>query len=141
MPVVPLISIILLAPLAAFAFFGLLSLTGRNYRRQDLVSTAAMIVAFICSVLLFTNVIDDPDKFSHDGAEIHSLTWLPLGSVNFSMGFLFDSVTSIMLLVVTIVSSLVHIFSIGYMHGDPATLDSIAFPVVILLLHALPDRV
>ena len=35
------------------------------------------------------------------------------------MGFLFDSVTSVMLLVVTIVSSLVHIFSIGYMHGDP----------------------
>ena len=119
MPVVPLISIILLAPLAAFAFFGLLSLTGRNYRRQDLVSTAAMIVAFVCSVLLFTNVINNPDKFSHDGAEIHSLTWLPLGSVNFSMGFLFDSVTAVMLLVVTIVSSLVHIFSIGYMHGDP----------------------
>ncbi len=119
MPVVPLISIILLAPLAAFAFFGLLSLTGRNYRRQDLVSTAAMIVAFVCSVLLFTNVINDPDKFSHDGAEIYSLTWLPLGSVNFSMGFLFDSVTAVMLLVVTIVSSLVHIFSIGYMHGDP----------------------
>ena len=119
MPVVPLISIILLAPLAAFGFFGLLSLTGRNYRRQDLVSTAAMIVAFVCSVLLFTNVINDPDKFSRDGAEIHSLTWLPLGSVNFSMGFLFDSVTAVMLLVVTIVSSLVHIFSIGYMHGDP----------------------
>ena len=119
MPVVPLISIILLAPLVAFAFFGLLSLTGRNYRRQDLVSTAAMIVAFICSVLLFTNVINHPDKFSHDGAEIHSLTWLPLGSVNFSMGFLFDSVTAVMLLVVTIVSTLVHIFSIGYMHGDP----------------------
>ena len=119
MPVVPLISIILLAPLAAFAFFGLLSLTGRNYRRQDLVSTAAMLVAFVCSVLLFTNVINDPGKFSHDGAEIHSLTWLPLGSINFSMGFLFDSVTAVMLLVVTIVSSLVHIFSIGYMHGDP----------------------
>ncbi len=119
MPVVPLISIILLAPLAAFAFFGLLSLTGRNYRRQDLVSTAAMLGAFVCAVLLFTNVVNDPDKFSHDGAEIHSLTWLPLGSVNFSMGFLFDSVTSVMLLVVTIVSSLVHIFSIGYMHGDP----------------------
>ena len=119
MPVVPLISIILLAPLAAFAFFGILSLTGRNYSRQDLVSTAAMLVAFACAVLLFTNVINDPDKFSRDGAEIHSLTWLPLGSINFSMGFLFDSVTAIMLLVVTIVSSLVHIFSIGYMHGDP----------------------
>ena len=119
MPVIPLIATVLLAPLVAFAFFGLLSLTGRNYSRQDLVSTGAMLVAFVCAVLLFTNVVADPDKFSHDGAEIHSLTWLPLGSVNFSMGFLFDSVTAVMLLVVTIVSSLVHIFSIGYMHGDP----------------------
>ena len=119
MPVIPLIATVLLAPLAAFAFFGLLSLTGRNYSRQDLVSTGAMLVAFVCAVLLFTNVVADPDKFSHDGAEIHSLTWLPLGSVNFSMGFLFDSVTAVMLLVVTIVSGLVHIFSIGYMHGDP----------------------
>ena len=119
MPIIPLIATVLLAPLAAFAFFGLLSLTGRNYSRQDLVSTGAMLVAFVCAVLLFTNVVADPDKFSHDGAEIHSLTWLPLGSVNFSMGFLFDSVTAVMLLVVTIVSSLVHIFSIGYMHGDP----------------------
>ena len=119
MPVIPLIATVLLAPLAAFAFFGLLSLTGRNYSRQDLVSTGAVLVAFVCAVLLFTNVVADPDKFSHDGAEIHSLTWLPLGSVNFSMGFLFDSVTAVMLLVVTIVSSLVHIFSIGYMHGDP----------------------
>ena len=140
MPVVPLISIILLAPLAAFAFFGLLSLTGRNYRRQDIVSTAAMIVAFICSVLLFTNVINNPDKFSHDGAEIHSLTWLPLGTVNFSMGFLFDSVTSVMLLVVTIVSSLVHIFSIGYMHGDPryprffAFLSLFSFSMLFLIV-------
>ncbi len=118
MPVILLISIILLAPLAAFAFFGILSLTGRNYPRQDLVSTAAMVIAFLCALLLFTKIIANPDQFSQDGAERYSLTWLPLSAVNFSMGFLFDSVTSIMLLVVTIVSGLVHIFSIGYMHGD-----------------------
>ena len=118
MSVILLISIILLAPLAAFAFFGILSLTGRNYPRQDLVSTAAMVIAFLCALLLFTKIIANPDQFSQDGAERYSLTWLPLSAVNFSMGFLFDSVTSIMLLVVTIVSGLVHIFSIGYMHGD-----------------------
>ena len=120
MPVVPLIFVILLFPLAAFAFFALLSLTGRNYPRQDLVSTAAMLIAFVCALLLFTNVVANPDQFSKaGGAESHSVTWLALGTVNFSMGFLFDSVTAIMLLVVTIVSGLVHVFSIGYMHGDP----------------------
>jgi len=34
-------------------------------------------------------------------------------------GILIDNVTAVMLLVVTIVSTLVHLFSIGYMHGDP----------------------
>ncbi len=119
MPVIPLISIILLCPLAAFGLFGILSLTGRNIARQDLISTAAMLVAFICSLFLFTNVIANPGLYATAGAETHSLTWLPLGNVNFSMGFLFDSVTATMLLVVTIVSSLVHIFSIGYMQRDP----------------------
>jgi NADH-quinone oxidoreductase subunit L len=51
--------------------------------------------------------------------EAHTVDWLSLGGVTFSMGFYLDSVTVIMLIVVTLVSSLVHIFSMGYMHGDP----------------------
>ena len=72
----------------------------------------AMLIAFVCSLLLF--ITANPENPDHQ-----ALTWLPLESVSFSMGFYFDSVTAVMLLVVTIVSSLVHIFSIGYMHGDP----------------------
>ena len=109
--VVPLISIILLCPLAAFAFFGLLSLTGRNYSRQDLISTAAMLIAAICSFLLLPQITSHPEPIS--------ITWIEIDQIKLSMGFYFDSVTAMMLLVVTIVSSLVHIFSIGYMHGDP----------------------
>ena len=111
MPVVPLISIILLSPLAAFAFFALLSLTGRNFSRQDYISTGAMLLAFACSAALFFSVTSEPAHFS--------LEWIAIGQVSFSMGFYFDSVTAVMLMVVTIVSSLVHIFSMGYMHGDP----------------------
>ena len=109
--VVPLISIILLCPLAAFAFFGLLSLTGRNYSRQDLISTAAMLIAAICSFLLLPQITSHPEPIS--------IPWIEIDQIKLSMGFYFDSVTAAMLLVVTIVSSLVHIFSIGYMHGDP----------------------
>ncbi len=109
--VVPLISIILLCPLAAFAFFALLSLTGRNYSRQDLISTAAILIAAICSFLLLPQISSHPEPIS--------LTWIEIDEIKLSMGFYFDSVTAMMLLVVTIVSSLVHIFSIGYMHGDP----------------------
>ena len=109
--VVPLISLILLCPLAAFAIFGLLGLENRSFPRQDYLSTAAMLIALVCSFLLLREVVPDPVP--------HTVEWISLGSVTFSMGFYLDSVTTIMLIVVTLVSSLVHIFSMGYMHGDP----------------------
>ena len=109
--VVPLISLILLCPLAAFAVFGLLGLANKRFPRQDYLSTAAMLVALACSFLLLREVVPNPEP--------HTVDWLSLGGVTFSMGFYLDSVTVIMLIVVTLVSSLVHIFSMGYMHGDP----------------------
>ena len=109
--VIPLIGLILLCPLVAFAIFGLLGLAKRSFPRQDYLSTAAMLIALVCSLLLLQEVVPEPEP--------HTVKWLSLGSVTFSMGFYLDSVTVIMLIVVTLVSSLVHIFSIGYMHGDP----------------------
>jgi len=109
--VVSLISIILLCPLAAFAIFALFGLAKRSFPRQDLLSTAAMLVALVCSFLLLREVVPKPEP--------HTVNWISLGDVTFSMGFYLDSVTVIMLIVVTLVSSLVHIFSMGYMHGDP----------------------
>ena len=109
--IVPLISLILLCPLAAFAVFALLGLANRRFPRQDYLSTAAMLIALACSFLLLREVVPKP--------EAHTVNWISLGDVTFSMGFYLDSVTVIMLIVVTLVSSLVHIFSMGYMHGDP----------------------
>ena len=109
--IVPLISLILLCPLAAFAIFGLLGLANRRFPRQDYLSTIAMLVALVCSFLLLREVVPTPEP--------HTVNWISLGGVTFSMGFYLDSVTVIMLIVVTLVSSLVHIFSMGYMHGDP----------------------
>ena len=111
--------IILLCPLAAFAFFAILALAGRKSNRQDLISTFAMLIAFSCAFLLFMQVLGDPSIYKHAGASTYTIDWIQIDNISLPMGFLFDSVTSIMLLVVTIVSSLVHIFSIGYMHGDP----------------------
>ena len=121
--VVPLISIILLCPLAAFAIFALLGLAKRSFPRQDYLSTAAMLVALVCSLLLLQDVarlqnVPTADDEIPEGA-LHTVDWISLGDTTFSMGFYLDSVTVIMLIVVTLVSSLVHIFSIGYMHGDP----------------------
>jgi len=117
--IVTFIFIILLCPLAAFAFFAISALAGRKSNRQDLISTFAMLIAFSCAFLLFMQVLDNPSIYKHAGASTYTIDWIQIDNISLPMGFLFDSVTSIMLLVVTIVSSLVHIFSIGYMHGDP----------------------
>lgn len=108
--VVPLISLILLCPLAAFTVFALMSLARRSVPRQDYLSTAAMLIALVCSLLLLQEVVPNPSP--------HAVEWISIGKISFSMGFYLDSVTVIMLIVVTLVSSLVHIFSMGYMHGD-----------------------
>lgn len=45
-------------------------------------------------------------------------TWLTMGGVDFSVGFLVDSLTAMMMVVVTFVSLMVHIYTIGYMHDE-----------------------
>jgi NADH-quinone oxidoreductase subunit L len=51
--------------------------------------------------------------------EIPSMHWLAIGNLDFSVGLLVDSLTAIMLVVVTSVSLMVQIYSQGYMDGDP----------------------
>jgi NADH-quinone oxidoreductase subunit L len=46
-------------------------------------------------------------------------TWLTSGNLDVHIGLYIDRLTAVMLLLVTIVSSLVHIYTIGYMHGEP----------------------
>jgi NADH-quinone oxidoreductase subunit L len=45
--------------------------------------------------------------------------WIPVGEFQATMGFLVDPLSAVMMLVVTFVGLLIHIYSIGYMHGDP----------------------
>ena len=46
-------------------------------------------------------------------------TWIPVGEFTASVGFLVDPLSAVMMLVVTFVGFLIHVYSVGYMHGDP----------------------
>ena len=50
---------------------------------------------------------------------VHLLTWIDSGTLNASWSLKFDTLTAVMVLVVTVVSTMVHVYSIGYMHDDP----------------------
>jgi len=141
MSVASLIFTILLCPLVASALFGFSALLGKRLPRQDLISTAAILVALVCSLLLFGQILGNP-ALKQPGGIVDSMVidWIAIGDLEFKMGFLFDSVTGVMLIVVTLVSSLVHIFSMGYMHGDPyyprffAFLSLFSFSMLFLIV-------
>ena len=46
-------------------------------------------------------------------------TWMTSGDTRFEVGFLIDQLSAMMMVVVSFVSLMVHIYTIGYMHGDP----------------------
>ena len=48
----------------------------------------------------------------------YNFTWLPLGNLHFDMGILLDPISVMMLIVISTVSLMVHIYSFGYMHGE-----------------------
>ena len=109
------IILIPILPLAAFAvqaFFG-----RRLPRGGDWVPLAAIGLALILSLRLFAQSISAYDP--HWQLPLDPWVWLDLNVTRISVGLLVDNITVIMLVVVTLVSGLVHLYSVGYMHGDP----------------------
>jgi len=101
-----------LAPLAGAIIAGLFGkLIGRAWSHR--VAVGLMTVSFIASVAIFRDVLDGNVYKSS------VYTWLTSGSTNFQVGFLIDNLTALMMLVVTFVSLMVHIYTIGYMKDDP----------------------
>ena len=77
------------------------------------VTILGVLVSFVCAVLVFQDV--------RAGNTFNGpvYTWMTSGEYSFYVGFLVDSLTATMMLVVTFVSLMVHIYTIGYMHEDP----------------------
>jgi len=98
-------------PLIAFVINIIL---GRRYIKDKAhwISVPAVIGSFILSTSAFIDVL---------GGKVINVdlySWIVSGDFRVSIGFLIDQLTVIMLMVVTSISSLIFIYSIGYMHGD-----------------------
>ena len=105
--------LILFLPLAAFViqiFFG-----KKLPREGDWVSVGAISITLILAISMFVMMLLEynPD-FRHEA----SFTWLDMGAFSIDLGFLVDNITVIMLLVVALISTCTHIFSIKYLAGD-----------------------
>jgi NADH-quinone oxidoreductase subunit L len=102
-----------LAPLLASIVVGLFGARlGR--RASHSLCIAGVAIAMAASYVIWRDVGDDGHIF--DGA---IYTWLRSGDFHLSIGFLIDPLTTTMMLVVTFVSLMVHVYTIGYMADDP----------------------
>jgi len=102
-----------LAPLAGAVLAGLFGKTiGR--RGAHWVTVLGVLVSFVLSALVLKAVVLDGARF--DGTVYE---WLRLGSLKMEVGFLIDGLSAMMMCVVTFVSLMVHIYTIGYMADDP----------------------
>jgi NADH-ubiquinone oxidoreductase chain 5 len=81
---------------------------------SHIVTCGSVIITTLLAILTFVEV-----GLNHIPVSIHLFRWIDSESLNISWGFNFDTLTVSMLIPILIVSSLVHVYSIGYMSHDP----------------------
>jgi NADH-quinone oxidoreductase subunit L len=125
--------VILLAPLVGFV---LQYAFGRRLPRQgDLLTVACIGASLAASIWIAAQMLGGAAPF-----EQHWAWMAPGAGAPWTVGLKIDGLTAVMLVVVTLVSFLVHVFSMGYMHGDPkyplffAWLQMFSVAMLILVL-------
>jgi NADH-quinone oxidoreductase subunit L len=108
-----------LIPALPFAGFVVLLLIGRRLGEPKAGWFAAVMVAasFVVTVGVFADLLG---RDVHDRTEVVSLfSWVPIGSIDIELAFVADPLSIAMALFVTGIGALIHLYAIGYMHGDP----------------------
>jgi len=111
--------LILLLPALSFVILALAGMK-MSHKTAGLIGTTSLGLVTVLSYLI---------AFAYFGADRledgtfativpYNFTWLPLGHLHFDMGILLDPISVMMLIVISTVSLMVHIYSFGYMHGE-----------------------
>ena len=109
--------VIPLAPLVGALLAGVFGTTfGGNWigrRLSHTLTILGVLVAFVLSAITLKSVALEGARFNET-----LYTWMVVGGLKMEVGFLVDSLTAMMMVVVTFVSLMVHIYTIGYMEED-----------------------
>jgi NADH-quinone oxidoreductase subunit L len=104
-------------PLAGFLVNGALALRrGPATLAVSIVGPGVLLGAFAVSAGVFLGLLGQPSDQLH---QVTLWSWMPAGSLQVDLAFQVDRLSAVMLLVVTGVGSLIHLFSVGYMREDP----------------------
>ncbi len=108
-------NLLLTVPLAPLAGALLAGLAGKwiGRRGSHIVTILGVLISFICSMVVLRAVGGEGARFN---ATIYE--WMVVGGLKMEIGFLVDGLTAMMMCVVTFVSLMVHVYTIGYMEED-----------------------
>ena len=110
--------LILLLPFLSFLILGLAGMK-LSHKVAGLIGTTSLgavtVLSYITAFNYFATARVDG---AYETIVPFNFTWLPLGDLNFDLGFMIDPISAMMLIVISTVSLMVHIYSFGYMHGE-----------------------
>jgi len=109
-------NLLLVVPLAPLAGALIAGLAGQAVGRRGshIATILGVLISFICSAIVLKAVAVDGARFN---ATVYE--WMVIGGLKMEVGFLVDGLTAMMMCVVTFVSLMVHVYTIGYMEEDP----------------------
>src|SRR2546430_2296329 len=139
-PALSLLWVVPALPLLGFVVNGALALTRPTAKRAvSIVGVGTLVLAFVAAALAAAELARQ-----HPTAPLvfRYWEWLPAGDLQVAFALQLDQLAAVMILVVTGVGALIHVFSVGYMHEDPgyaryfAYLNLFVFFMLILVLGA-----
>jgi len=108
----------LIPALPLFGFLVILVLGRRlGEPKAGYFATAMCGAAFVVAVGVFLDLMSKPGDQRHKVIKLFA--WLPINDLQVNLSFLIDPLSITMILFITGIGSLIHLYSIGYMHGDP----------------------
>jgi NADH-quinone oxidoreductase subunit L len=112
------LELVWLVPALPLAGFLLLMVVGRRLGEPlaGWVATLACAGSFLATVVVFAGLVGEHGEERSFTQTL--FTWLPSGGLEVDLGFLVDPLSITMALFVTGVGALIHLYAIGYMHGD-----------------------
>jgi len=129
-----LVYIALFAPFVGSLFAGLLFGNAPRTHLTGIVASLLIFVTFVSSVMLAMHVAE------HGPVHVMMMDWITAGDLSIPFGFLIDEISVTMMVVVSLVSTIVHIYATGYMDHDKSYnrffsyLSAFVFAMMILVM-------
>jgi len=116
---------VILIPLIPLLGFLINGLMGHRLSRglSQVIACSTIASSFVLSLIWFTRVLASPDH----RIDLVVGEWMSVGNLQIPFGFVIDALSSVMLLVITGIGLLIHIYSVGYMHHEKGTARYFAY--------------